>query len=91
MNLLIGPQDISVDLGKGRDPGLPTIFKTNWHPKKTGPGNIYYYIQNQSRSELSKAMELEEKVRIPQGPESLAIEQGELEPKRLYSNIPSFL
>jgi hypothetical protein len=36
-------------------------------------------------------LELEEKLRIPQGPESLAIEQGELEPKRLYFNIPSFL
>jgi hypothetical protein len=78
MTLPIGPNDICIDLGAGRDPGLPTIYRTMSHPKKTGPGNIYYYIQSLTKPDLAKAQEMEENLRIPQGPESLAIEQGEL-------------
>jgi hypothetical protein len=77
MTLPIGPKDVRMDLGEGRDPGLPDIYKTAFHPKKTSPGNIYYYVESLTKPHLLKAMELEERLRIPQGPERVAVEQGE--------------
>jgi len=78
MNLPIGRDDIRLDLGPGRNQDLPTIYKTTSHPKKSGPGNIYYFIQELSKPALQKALDTENRLRIPHGTEQLAIDQGEL-------------
>jgi len=69
--------DIKVKLGPRRHPNLPHIYKTQAHPlwKRSG-GNIYYYIQDLSKAGLRASGTLEQRLRIPQGPESLALEQG---------------
>jgi hypothetical protein len=78
MNLPIGHDDIRLDLGPGRDRDLPTIYKTTLHPKKSGPGNIYYFIQELSKTALQKALDTENRLHIPHGTEQRAIDQGGL-------------
>lgn len=78
MTLPIGPNDRLVEFAPAREAaGLPPIYQTPSHPKKTGPGSIYYYIQELSKPALTKAMVVENKLRIPHGPETVAIERGE--------------
>jgi hypothetical protein len=78
MNPPIGHDDIQLDSGPGRDRDLPTIYKTTSHPKKSGPGNIYYFIQELSKPALQKALDTENRLCIPHGTEQRAIDQGEL-------------
>jgi len=79
MTLPIGPNDILVGFGPAREAlGLPDIYKTPSHPKKSGRGSIYYFIQDLSKAALAAAEELENRLRIPHGPESVAIEMGKL-------------
>jgi len=79
MVLPIGPNDVLVDLSPTREEaGFPPIYKTSKHPKKTGPGNIYYFIQELSKPALAAVMDLENKLRIPYGPVCNAFKQGDL-------------
>jgi len=76
--LPIGPNDTLIDLGPNRViAGLPRIYQTPSHPKKVEQGRIFYYIQELSVPSLMIVMKLENKLRIPHGTETFAIEQGE--------------
>jgi len=78
MVLPIGPNDTLIDLGPNRViTGLPHIYQTPSHLKKVGPGRIFYYIQELSVPSLMVVMKLENKLCIPHGTETFAIEQGE--------------
>jgi hypothetical protein len=69
--------DILMDLGPNHHPDLPPIYKTITHPlwnKKDG--NIYYYIQDLTMAGMRKSSELEKRLCIPHGPESLALKKG---------------
>lgn len=74
----IGPEDIKVDLGPGRHPDLPEIYRTPRHPLvENWKGRIFYYLQDLSEAGLRRSGELEKRLRIPHGPESQALEEGE--------------
>jgi hypothetical protein len=70
------PNDVPLIFSVGRDPRLPTIYQMPSHPKKVGPGKIYYYIQDLSKAALTQAKNLEEELKIPYGPKSFAISSG---------------
>jgi hypothetical protein len=74
--LPIGKNDVRLNLP--RPEYWPTIYQTWDHPKKNGPGNIYYFIQDTSRKGMEAAEELERSLKVPRGPERLAIEQGNI-------------
>jgi hypothetical protein len=75
--LVVLPNDIPVDLGPGRHPDLPKIYRTETHPLwNKSYGNIYYFIQDLSKEGMMKSNELEKTLRIPQGPESKATKKG---------------
>ena len=72
------PQDdILVDLGSRRHKDLPKIYKTKTHPLWNNlEGNIYYFIQDLSKTGMRRSSELERHLHIPHGPEALAQEKG---------------
>jgi hypothetical protein len=73
----VGVGDILVDLGPNRlGLGLPAIFQTFSHPKRRGRGRILYYIEDTSKTNLRRVARLEKTLKIPQGLESVAVEQG---------------
>ena len=45
----IGSNDTIVDLGPNRHHQLLTIYQTQTHPKKSGPGCIFYFLQDTLR------------------------------------------
>ena len=70
--------DTAMDLGPNRHPQLPTIYKTPSHPLwPSEKGSIYYFFQDLSRAGMMKTFELEKRLRIPHGPESQALDEGE--------------
>ena len=74
--LPILPGDIKVDLGPGRLPELPDIYRTPHHPLWKSEGNIYYFFQDLSEAGMKRSGELERRLRIPHGPESRAVDKG---------------
>jgi hypothetical protein len=73
----IRENDILMDL-PGRHPDLPQLYRTESHPlvPNKSDGNIYFYVQDLSKAAMKKCCELEKRLRIPHGPESLAIKRG---------------
>ena len=74
--LPILPGDIKVELGPGRHPDLPQIFRTPTHPLWKSKGNIYYYIQDLSVTGMKRSADLERSLGIPHGPETQALDEG---------------
>lgn len=75
-SLPIGPGDILLDFGNRGGCGLPNIYETLYHPKRQGPGRIFYYIEDTSKAGLSKIAQLEKGLKIPQGSEEEALALG---------------
>ena len=74
--LPVGPNDIAVQFPPGRHAGLPPIYKTLSHPKKSRPGNVYYFIQDVTKKGMEASLAIEDKMKIPYGPKSVAIAKG---------------
>jgi len=77
----IGKGDIPVKLA-GHDKRLPTIYETSNHPKYNGPGRIFYFIQDLSKSALRRVARLEKSLKVPHGSHQTAVEKGEF----IYTN-----
>jgi hypothetical protein len=74
--LPIDLKDIAVQFPPGRHPRLPPIYKTLSHPKKSGPGNVYYFIQDVTKKGMEASLKIEDEMKIPFGPKDVAIAQG---------------
>jgi hypothetical protein len=85
--LPILPGDIKVDLGPGRHPDLPEIFQTTTHPLWKSEGNIYYYIQDLSEAGMRRSADLERRLRIPQGPETKALDEGRCHGFKVWNKL----
>ena len=71
----VGCEDVALNI-RGRPPHLPTIYKAKHHPQREG-GSVFYYIQDVSPSGMEEAFAIENSMKIPHGPESLARNLGE--------------
>lgn len=74
--LPIDPKDIAIQFPPGRHPRLPPIYKTLSHPKRSGPGNVYYFIQDVTKKGMEASLKIEDEIKIPYGPNDVAIAQG---------------
>jgi hypothetical protein len=74
--------DNKVDLGPGRHPDLPQIYRSATHPlwNSGSEGNVYYFLQDLSEAGMRQSGEVEKRLRIPQGSESRALDQGKRHP-----------
>lgn len=77
---MANPQaDVLVDLGPNRRAlGLPPMYQTFSHPKRQGPGRIFYYLEDTGASNLRRVALLEKTLKIPRGPELDAVERGKI-------------
>ena len=71
--------DIPVDLGPNRPLlGLPQMYQTFSHPKRQGPGRIFYYLEDTSALNLHRVAQREKTLKIPLGSEADAVEWGKI-------------
>lgn len=73
----IGPGNRKVEFPPSHNPKLPAIYIMPNHPLHCGGGNTYYFIHDRSPAAAKDIYHMEvNKLKIPQGPHSEAIELG---------------